>query len=327
MAVNSYKNWQYDTYTAARSVAAKLRCKGAHKMSNGKYMPCKNHQHFLSYYNKYIDTSVTYTLAPSSFETIDVALYNWLNEELDIHVDTNSGFKKVNIIWLTAERAHQIKNIKEIRDNESEALVFPLISVERTNVSKLAGSERPIPAILQPNRDSKTPRYYLKRKIVQGKTRNFANATSLRLIKQEAFPTPANQRVVYESSYVPLPIFYDVNYTINIRTDYQQQMNDILLPFTRERPGYFIINNQGHKYEAFIQENYAATNNISSLGSEEKKYETSLTIKVKGYVLDKGDNQKGPKVLKRQNQVKIRFPRERVLVGDVNEYGDGTFVE
>lgn len=327
MPANDYKHWEYDKYNSARSAASKLKCKGAHKMDDGKWMPCKNHSEFLKYYAKYLSTSVTYTLAPSNFDNIDMALYRWLDETLDIHVDTNKGFEKVNIIWLTAERAFQVKEVKERRDNESEALIFPLMSIERTAVAQMVTNERAIPAILSPNRDSKLARYFLKKKIVQDKTKNFANASSLKLNSQKNFPTPKNERVVYEYSYVPLPIYYDMSYTINIRTDYQQQMNDILLPFTRQRPGYFVIENEGHKYEAFVQDNYSFTNNLSSLQAEEKKYETALTIKVKGYVLDRGDNEKEPKVLKSQNKVQIRFPRERVLVGDINEYGDGSFRE
>ena len=32
---------------------------------------------------------------PSTLETIDMALYDYLNEELDIHAKTNKGFKSL----------------------------------------------------------------------------------------------------------------------------------------------------------------------------------------------------------------------------------------
>ena len=33
------------------------------------------------------------------------------------------------------------------------------------------------------------------------------------------------------------------------------------------------------------------------------------------------DNQDGPKVAKYENSVEIKFPRERVIFGDINEFG------
>ena len=70
---------------------------------------------------------------PSTIETIDVGLYNWVNESLDIHTTTNSGFKKVPCLWLTAERSFQIKNNKDLRDSTGK-LKLPIISVHRTSM-------------------------------------------------------------------------------------------------------------------------------------------------------------------------------------------------
>ena len=45
---------------------------------------------------------------PSTIETIDYAMYDWLNESMDLHTTTNKGWKKVPIIWTSAERSFQI---------------------------------------------------------------------------------------------------------------------------------------------------------------------------------------------------------------------------
>ena len=47
---------------------------------------------------------------PSTVETIDYALYNWINEEMNVFATHNTGFKKVPCIWGGGERAFQIKN-------------------------------------------------------------------------------------------------------------------------------------------------------------------------------------------------------------------------
>jgi len=49
-------------------------------------------------------------LQPSSLETIDVGLFKYVDENLNLHTKTNKGFEKVAVIWLGAERSYQIKN-------------------------------------------------------------------------------------------------------------------------------------------------------------------------------------------------------------------------
>ena len=46
---------------------------------------------------------------PSTLETIDSALFEWLDNELNIFATTNKGWKKVPIIWSGTERSSQIK--------------------------------------------------------------------------------------------------------------------------------------------------------------------------------------------------------------------------
>ena len=50
---------------------------------------------------------------PSTIETIDYAVYDWINEELNIFANTNKGFKKVPIEWVAAERSYQIKEQRD----------------------------------------------------------------------------------------------------------------------------------------------------------------------------------------------------------------------
>ena len=45
-------------------------------------------------------------------------------------------------------------------------------------------------------------------------------------------------------------------------------------------------------------------------------FETVVQIKVLGYLIGEGKNRERPKVTIRENYVKIRVSRERVIVGD-----------
>ena len=55
---------------------------------------------------------------PSTLETVDYAIYNWLNDELDLHATTQDGFEKVPVIWASAERAFQVKRRNDLRDQD-----------------------------------------------------------------------------------------------------------------------------------------------------------------------------------------------------------------
>ena len=85
-------------------------------------------------HNKKMDTGLEHSdviyLQPSNLSNVDACIYEWLTDSLDIQADTHEGFKKVPILWASAERSFQIKNQKELHDSDG-GLVFPLITVGR----------------------------------------------------------------------------------------------------------------------------------------------------------------------------------------------------
>ena len=270
------------------------------------------------------------TLSPSTLETVDFALYNWLNEKLDIYTDSNEGRRKVPIIWITAERAFQVKDNKELREIDSQSIIYPAMVVERNSVSKTNANERVIPGNIFPQMDRKRGAFPLYRRVVKDKTQNFQNAEAKRYTNQtqETFKLPfESNAVVYETLYTGYPVFLNMNYTIKIRTDYIQQLNEVLLPFQRFTGGInqFLVEYENHKYEAFIEDDYSIQSNASSLGGEEKKFDAQIKIKVLGYVTADGINQNTPFVVSRESPAKIRFTRERVILGEKNPNNDDGF--
>ena len=162
-------------------------------------------------------TTAQITLVPSSLETIDFALYRWLNETLDLYTDSNQGMRKVPIIWITAERAFQVKNNKELREVDSQAIVYPAMTIERTTVNKTSADERVIPGNIFPikmfKEDIRGGAFKLSRRIVKDKSRNFKNAESKRLFNQKNFKYPEGVKgvpPVYETLYIPYPVFLNI---------------------------------------------------------------------------------------------------------------------
>ena len=272
-------------------------------------------------------------LKPSTFETIDKAVLKWVDDALNIHSSTNDGWKKTPVVWITAERAFQIKNKREMRSVDSESLIFPLMTIERESVTKTPVAKRPIPGHLYPDnmgaRGYRGGAFTLTKIMNQNKTRNFAATDSNKVLGQYYFPNKKkkNKKIVYQTISIPFPVYYDLSYNINLRADYQQQMNEMTAPFATYTGGInqFRVEQDNHFYDIFVEDSYAADNNIASLAEEEKKYETVVKLKVLGYLIGSEDNQETPKVAIRENLVDLKFTRERVWVGDINEVGTEDF--
>ena len=77
-----------------------------------------------------------------------------------------------------------------------------------------------------------------------------------------------------------------------------------------------VIKKDGHRYEAFIQQNFAQENNNANLEQAERTYKTKIDIKVLGYLIGEDKNQEQPKIVVRENAVEYKIPRERFATKD-----------
>ena len=259
------------------------------------------------------------TFMPSTIETVDFALYDWLNEELGIFCTTNEGWKRVPLIWSMPERSFQIKANKDLR--KKDIFVLPAISIERTSMEKDPNMKGVAWAHIPRQNDAKGGAITVARRIQQEKTSNFQNADAKRIYKQQTYPYKSG-KVVYETITMPLPTYVVINYKLVVNTEYQQQMNEIITPFLAYtgQINNFFINRDGHKFEGFVQGDFGLENNISNLGEEERNFKTTINLKVLGYLMgpDKNDNQ--PKITIRESAAQFRFTTERVILGDKKEY-------
>jgi hypothetical protein len=145
------------------------------------------------------------------------------------------------------------------------------------------------------------------RKVNQKKTSNFENAVAKKDYNQLTFKLSKKRtpKTVYQTINIPMPVYVGVTYKISIWSEFQQQMNN-----------YFLISHEGHRFEAFIQENFAQNNNVASLAEEERKYETTIEIKVLGHLISLGSNENQPRRSFRENAVEFKIPRERSIFAD-----------
>ena len=258
-------------------------------------------------------------IEPSTIENIDTGLYEWVNE-MKLSTTTNDGFKQTPVIWLGTERAFQIKNNKDLRDSVGK-LKMPIITVNRDSMTKDPSFKGGFQAHIPENPDYRGGTVTIKRRIKQDKTRNYANADAARDWERNGWNETRrgkNKAIVYEEITVPIPVYVTMMYTIILRSEYQQQMNDLVAPFitTTGQINSFVFRKNGWPYEAFIQQEFSENKNVTNLSEEERRFETKIQIKVLGYLIGEGINRVKPKYSQRETRAKIRITRERAIVGD-----------
>lgn len=251
----------------------------------------------------------------STIEDIDYAITSWLKKDLNLSATTNEGRQSVEVLWQVPERAFQVKNKKELRDNNG-ALKLPLISLERSSIVKDPARKGSYQAhVYSDKKKGRTGRMTIAKRIVEDKTRNFAVASGTRTNTgsklQKYFPR-VNKKIVIQTLSIPIPVYVNIDYNITIKTEYQQQMNELIQPFLT-RTGQinsFVLRRNGHTYEAFIDSNFTASNNVATLNEDIRMFSSDIKIKVLGYLIGEGANDDRRIVRIDENIVEITFPRE-----------------
>jgi len=253
----------------------------------------------------------------STIEDIDQAMVDYITTELAISTTSNAGTNKVPVLWQTPERAYQIKNDRTLRD-QTGALTLPLISIERTNMTKDPAKKGSFQAhLFSDKKNGRAGRMTIAKRIVPDKTRNFAVASGTRnnvgVTSQPWYPR-VNRKVVIQTVTIPIPVYVSIDYKILLKSEYQQQMNDMTAPFIT-RTGQinsFTMKRNGHSYEAFIQQGFTHGNNVANMGEDTRNFSTEITINVLGYLIGEGKSDDRPIVEVTESAVEFRYPTESI---------------
>ena len=264
----------------------------------------------------------------STIEDIDYAIVSWLKEDLNLSAQTNEGYVSVPVLWQAPERAFQVKNSKDLRD-DAGALKLPLISIERVNITKDPAKKGSFQANLYSvEKNGRPGRIVIAKRIVQDKTRNFAAAAGSRTnagSNKQKYSPRKNRKVVIQTVSIPIPVYVEIEYKITIKTEYQQQINQLTTPFIT-RTGQinaFTMKRKGHIYEGFVQQGFGQTNNASSMGEDSRLFSTEISINILGYLIGDGDNPDTPIARIDENVVEYQFPSESIVpAGNFNLWED-----
>jgi hypothetical protein len=105
-------------------------------------------------------------------------------------------------------------------------------------------------------------------------------------------------------------------------SNYQQQMNQMLAPFLSEfsTPAVFNITYEGNTYEAFVEQDFANESNNAALGTDERVFKSTVTIKVLGHIIGSDKNQNTPNVAVVESAAEVTIGRERSVTEDKPEF-------
>ena len=249
---------------------------------------------------------------PSTIENIDRSVLSYV-ESLNLFTDTNQGFSKVPVLWGTSERSFMTKDDANARDNQG-LLRLPIISIRRTNFQKSAPSKGIFHGNIPENPDEQGGSLTVSRVINQEKTSAYARTGAKKSLQDETKPYH-NKKVVYQTISAPMPVNVEISYEIILRTEFQQQMNVLMLPFIT-KPGtinFVKLEDSGHRYEGFLDGQFSLKDNLSDYTNEERKFETSINLRVVGYLVGQSKNREKPHYSIRENFVEVKLPRESVI--------------
>ena len=238
----------------------------------------------------------------SSIETMDTAVFNYINTQLNLYTIRNGESEKF-----------QIKKNKELRDN-SETLIYPLITVYRESIEKAIDG---FP--FTPGSNS----FAIARRIMPFNTRKFANATAKKRFKVSNAKFD-NEKVVYETLYSENVTSVMAKYNILIRTTYLTDMNQILNGFlTANNYRDIKIENEGHFYYMTLPNQFSFDKVSETLEAGERYFDTSFIIETRGALFARPENINDAVLKTSQNAVSIKFNKERTMVGEVPTIRNG----
>jgi hypothetical protein len=257
-----------------------------------------------------------------TLETVDYAIWNWV-QGLNLFATTSEedgGFRKVPIIWVGSDRAFQVKSFRDVRDI-SGSINPPLISLMCESTSKDPSKKGQHWANVPAVNDFMGGVFYVKREIKQKKTSEFRNNEANQRYNKMNYKFDSDEELdagpVYEHFAVPIPVYIENTYKIRVWTLYILQRNELVQPFITQVPAgnihRFMVEHDGHRFEAFMEPQIGYSGNVDSLEKEERRFEAEITVKVLGYISGSGTNQLTPFFVGREGFSKVVITEEYEL--------------
>ena len=222
-----------------------------------------------------------------TIEDVDRAFFELFQNRLPFFYRTSKSKdgeqKRIPVIFSTGER-FAISSKKEPVRDKNGALILPLISISRSNITqenaKGGGINDRFNELVVKRKISKEDPLYQS---IQEKPNDFFENTG-RVLQ------PRLTKGIYETIVIPMPKYFTLSYDIVVWSQYQQQVNDAiqvmlgsyLQPGSRNikiktKKGYWIV--------AYFSEEISQDSNVSDFSDSERLLKVNFSAQVPAYLV------------------------------------------
>jgi hypothetical protein len=260
-----------------------------------------------------------------TIEDVDRALFNLFDKDLSLfYKEKNKNVKKIPVVFATGERFAVLRRKRPLRD-KTGALVLPLISISRTDVSQVAsrgaGTNQTSDIVIKKKLSPKDPQYQrlvnkenLKNQDDRAYSGNYlpnvdrsspdGSGTTPGTIAKRRPEREVRVRYkegkllssdlgnnIFEIFTIRAPKYFTATYNVTIWTQYMQQMNAVLSSImssyhSQGSRTFRIESDKGYYFVAFFSDSLTSENNFDDFSDDERIVKYSMSVEVTGYIVN-----------------------------------------
>ena len=259
-------------------------------------------------------------IPPCSIEDLDRAVFNLFDNQLPLQVkQKDDGVKKVPIIFATGERFAILRRKIYLGDRgpNHSALILPLVSIQRSNISQdpengaMPGQTLPITIKRRLSKDNPIYKRLINEMGFQNQDDIAAVGHNLSPAGSGAAPgtvgtrrnisvgqdaiegrllNPQFSNNIYETLTIPPTKHYTATYEISIWAQYTQEMNEMLMTImslyqNNDRRTFRLESPKGYWFVGYVSSDLSADNNTDDFTDQERIIRYSFSIKANGYII------------------------------------------
>ena len=265
------------------------------------------------------NTPEDFSIPSCTIEDVDRALFNLFNDEIPLYYTKKKDKKRIPVIFATGERFAVLRRNRPLRD-KAGALILPLISIMRSNVSqdstKGNAISQNLPLTIKKRLYKEDALYQnlinkkaLKNQDNVASSENFSNSSRTRVKENkiatrraETIPTlevdqgkllvpELNNENLYEVIQLPPTKYFTATYEITFWAQYTQQMNDMLsammMSYQENHKRTFRIETEkGYWFVAYCGDTFDSNTNFDDFSDNERIVKYSFSVEVPAYIVN-----------------------------------------
>jgi len=265
-----------------------------------------------------LDSPSDIVVPSCTIEDLDRAVFNLFDVQLPLQVkQKGKGTKKVPVIFATGERFAILRRKIPIGDRgpSHSALILPMISIQRTNISQEAdpamGPGENLPIVIKRRLSKENPIYKRLINEIGLKNQDDAATEGNNIAGGGSAPgtigtrrrqsqvseavggnvlSPQLSNNIYETLTIPPIKYYSATYEVSVWVQYTQEMNEILMTImslyqNNHKRTFKLETPKGYWFVGYVSSDLNADNNTDDFTDQERLIRYNFSIKANGYII------------------------------------------